>query len=222
MEFQPLPIAFATFLQCDRRNATHLLHMIWNFELRYGYFFIFKLVIYIKKFVFCKSNYYRKYLLYSEVWLKTRQVTRFPSICSTRDFCCKITLKLNFLLKGMACHAVKMSQALRKSPSSERVAPFMNSLILTSKISFFFCMPLKDTKNCIQTSWNALILLRIRPRINHFPLLITSWGFCKQCIYIITYKWVKGDFLRAKLRCEYIPLKIACHHHNRNNSAITV
>jgi len=36
------------------------------------------------------------------------------------------------------------------------------------------------------------------------------------------YKLVQGDFLRAKLRCEYNPLKIACHHHNRNNSAITV
>ena len=30
----------------------------------------------------------------------------------------------------MACHAVKMSQALRKSPSSEQVAPYMNILIL--------------------------------------------------------------------------------------------
>ena len=43
-------------------------------------------------------------------------------------------------------------------------------------------MPMKDTQNCIKTSWNALILLRIRPRINHFPLLITSKVFCKQCI----------------------------------------
>ena len=38
---------------------------------------------------------------------------------------------------------------------------------------FLFCMPMKDTQDCIQTSWNALILLRIRPRINHCPLLIT-------------------------------------------------
>ena len=41
---------------------------------------------------------------------------------------------------------------------------------------FLFCMPMKDTQNCIQTNWNALILLSIRPRINHF-LFIN-----KQCI----------------------------------------
>ena len=44
-------------------------------------------------------------------------------------------------------------------------------------------MSMKDTQKCIKTSQNALILLRIRPRINHFPSLITSKGFCKQCIH---------------------------------------
>ena len=30
--------------------------------------------------------------------------------------------------------------------------------------------------------YKKLILLRLRPRISHFSLLITSKGFCKQCI----------------------------------------
>jgi len=72
----------------------------------------------------------------------------------------------------MACHVVKMSQALRKSHSSEKV---VYEYFDTYDICLF-SMPMKDTQNCIQTSWNALILLRIRPRINHF-LLIN-----KQCI----------------------------------------
>jgi len=32
----------------------------------------------------------------------------------------------------------------------------------------------------------------------------------------------KKEWLAMLWRCEYIPLKIALHHHNRNNSAITV
>ena len=67
----------------------------------------------------------------------------------------------------MACHVVKMSQALRKSPSSEKVVyEYFDTYDM-----FLFCMPMKDTQNCIQTSWNALILLNIRPRINHFLLI---------------------------------------------------
>ena len=48
----------------------------------------------------------------------------------------------------MAFHVVKMSQALRKSPSSEKV---VYEYFDTSDI-FLFCMPIKDTQNCIQTS----------------------------------------------------------------------
>jgi len=56
----------------------------------------------------------------------------------------------------MACHVVKISQALRKSPSSEKV---VYEYFDTYDI-FLLCMPMKDisTQNCIQTSWNALIL----------------------------------------------------------------
>jgi len=48
----------------------------------------------------------------------------------------------------MACHVVKMSQALRKSPSSEKeVYEYFDTYDM-----FLFCMPVKDTQNCIQTS----------------------------------------------------------------------
>jgi len=71
-----------------------------------------------------------------------------------------------------------MSQALRKSPLSEKVV----YEYFDTRDIFLLCMSMKDTQNCIKTSRNALILLRVRPGINHFPLLITSKGFCKQCI----------------------------------------
>jgi len=73
-----------------------------------------------------------------------------------------------------------MSQALRKSPLSEKVVyEYFDTFDI-----FLLCMSMKDTQNCIKTSCNALILLRIRLRINQSPLLITSKGFCKQCIQI--------------------------------------
>jgi len=90
----------------------------------------------------------------------------------------------------MACHVVKMSQALRKSPSSENVVyEYFDTYDM-----FLFCMPMKDTQNCIQTSWNALILLNIWPGINHF-LLIN-----KQCIQMS-----KGRFSQSQAQ---MPLKI--------------
>ena len=49
----------------------------------------------------------------------------------------------------MACHVVKMSQALRKSPSSEKV---VYEYFDTYDMFNLFCMPMKDTQNCIQTS----------------------------------------------------------------------
>jgi len=72
----------------------------------------------------------------------------------------------------------KLSKALRKSPLSEKV---VYEYFDTYDI-FLLRMSMKDTQNCIKTSWNALILLRIRPRINYFHLLIASKEFCKQCI----------------------------------------
>ena len=50
----------------------------------------------------------------------------------------------------MACHVLKMNQALRKSPSSEKVVyEYFDTYDM-----FLFCMPMKDTQNCIQTSNN--------------------------------------------------------------------
>jgi len=75
-----------------------------------------------------------------------------------------------------------MSQALRKSPLSETVV-----YVYFDTWDIFLlctCMLMKDTQNSIKTSWNALILLRIRPGMNHVPLLITSKEFCKQYIQI--------------------------------------
>ena len=46
----------------------------------------------------------------------------------------------------MACHVVNMSQALRKSPSSKKV---VYEYFDTYDI-FFFCMPMKNTQNCIK------------------------------------------------------------------------
>ena len=50
----------------------------------------------------------------------------------------------------MACHVVNMSQALRKSPSSEKVV--YEYMYFDTYDIFLFCMPMKDTQNCIQTS----------------------------------------------------------------------
>jgi len=81
----------------------------------------------------------------------------------------------------MACHVVKNNQsgsekiALKWKSSTE----YINILIL--KISFCSAQYANERYTKLYSN-NALILLRIRPRINHFPLLITSKGFCKQCI----------------------------------------
>ena len=101
---------------------------------------------------------------------------------------------------------VKMSQALRKSPSSEKW--HMNILIQCTYDIFLFCMPMKDTHNCIQTSWNALILcmhLSIRPRINHFILIN------KQCIQMS-----KGRFSQSQAQMPihgkpFLLKGMACH-----------
>jgi len=71
-------------------------------------------------------------------------------------------------------------------PGSEKISPkWKSSIWICWHIRYFLlCMSMKDTQNCIKTKWNALILLRLTPRINHFPLLITSKGFCKQCIHM--------------------------------------
>jgi len=55
--------------------------------------------------------------------------------------------------------------------------------ILIRKISFCSVQYANEIYTNLYSN-NALILLRIRPRINHFPLLITLKGFCKQCIQV--------------------------------------
>ena len=89
---------------------------------------------------------------------------------------------------------------LSYEPVSEKIALKWKSSIWIFWY-FLLCMPMKDTQNSIKTSWNALILLRIRPMINHFPLLITSKMICKQCIQMrlpqslahwCVYHWVQS------------------------------
>ena len=81
-----MPIACSTFftMQSAECNSS-----TWFETLNQGMDFLeFKLAIYIKNFVFCKTNCYKKYLMYSEEWLKTRTVTSCPTSpnkCPPRD-----------------------------------------------------------------------------------------------------------------------------------------
>jgi len=90
-------------------------------------------------------------------------------------------IKFPFKRNGLPC--------CEDEPGSEKIALRWKSSIwiVDTYDMFLFCMPMKDTQNFIQTSWNALILLNIRPRINHF-LLIN-----KQCIQMS-----KGRFSQSQ------------------------
>ena len=89
-------------------------------------------------------------------------------------------IKFPFKRNGLPC--------CEDEPGSEKIAlKWKSSIWIFWYDIFLFCMPMKDTQNCIKISWNALILLSIRPRINHF-LLIN-----KQCIQMS-----KGRFSQSQ------------------------